>query len=101
MMRLKRRDAVKLALKLLAWLGMIASAGGAVLAAVFALAAAANASPEQLRGVYLAIGASLALAVFGCAAALMLLKSGRVGYAVFASFAPLPLMVAALFAFLR
>lgn len=92
---------MKVALKFLAWFGMLASAGGAVIAAVFALAAAANSAPEQLRGVYLAIGASGALAAFGCAAALMLLKSGRVGYAVFASFAPLPLMVAALFAFLR
>lgn len=92
---------MNLALNFLAWLGMIASAGGAILAAVFALAAAPNSSPEQLRGVYLAIGASVALAVLGCAAALMLLRRGRAGLAAAASVAPLPLVAAALLAFLR
>ena len=48
-------------LKILAGLGMIASFGGAVVASVFSLAAAANSTPAQMRGVYLAIGAAISL----------------------------------------
>jgi len=88
-------------MKILAFLGMLASAGGALIAAVFALAAAANSTPEQLRGVYLAIGASIALAALGVGAALMFLKGGHAGLAAIAAFAPPPLMIGALFLFLR
>ena len=87
--------------KLIAWLGMLCSVVGAVFASVFAFAAAANSSPEQLLGVYLAIGASALLAVLGAVVALMLLKSGKAGIAALAALAPLPLMVAALFLFLK
>lgn len=88
-------------MKLLAWLGMLASVGGAIVASVFALAAAANSTPEQLRGVYLFIGAAIALAAFGGAGALVLLKGGNAGSAAIAAFAPLPLMVAAMFILLK
>ena len=88
-------------LKILAGLGMIASFGGAVVASVFSLAAAANSTPAQMRGVYLAIGAAIGLAALGVAASLVLMKRGEAGLAALVAFMPAPLMVAALFLFLR
>ena len=88
-------------LKFLALFGMLASAGGALLASVFSLAAAANSTPEQLRGVYLAIGVSIGLAAAGVGGGIYFLKSGNAGLAAIAAFAPLPLMVAGVFVFLK
>lgn len=88
-------------LKILAGLGMIASLGGAVVASVFSLAAAANSTPEQLRGVYFAIGVSMLLAAAGVGASLVLMKSGQASLAALAAIAPPPLMVGALFLFLK
>ncbi|MEZ5367513.1 MAG: hypothetical protein R2748_35505 [Bryobacterales bacterium] len=80
---------------------MLASVGGALVSAVFALAAAANATPEQLRAVNLTIGVTAAIAALGVIAALVFFKRGHDGAAAITAIAPLPLMAAALFLLLK
>lgn len=92
---------MKFILQMGAWIGILASLGAAVTTAVFALAAGANATEEQLDAIYFVIAGSGAAALTGIAAAIALLRSGRPALALLTSFLPIPAMLVLLFSKLQ
>lgn len=82
--------------QLLAILGMFASAGTALFAAVFGLAGAANSTPAALRDIYVGIGAAAAFCALAIVVALRDLRAGRAGRATLIGFAPPTLFLLAL-----
>lgn len=82
--------------QLLAILGVFASAGAALVAAVFGLASAANSTPDELQNIYLGIGAAAAFCALAIVLALRDLRAGRAGRAAMIGFLPPALFLLAL-----